>query len=66
MQVTINGVATDVASATSVAALVRGFVDERGPIAVAVNAAVVPRSEWDTTRLGSGDRVELLAATAGG
>jgi sulfur carrier protein len=38
---------------------------DRG-VAVAVNAAVVPRSEWNTTSLAPGDRVEVLVAVQGG
>jgi sulfur carrier protein len=38
---------------------------ERG-VAVAVNAEVVPRSEWLTTTLAAGDRVEVLIAVQGG
>ncbi|CAI9403044.1 sulfur carrier protein ThiS [Nocardioides sp. T2.26MG-1] len=66
MQITINGSATDVPDRITVAALVRNRVDGDRRVAVAVNACVVPRSQWDTTRLGPGDRIELLAATAGG
>jgi len=66
MQVTINGVAVDVADQLTVAALVRDRVEGRLRIAVAINAGVVPRSQWEATRLGPGDSIELLAATAGG
>ena len=66
MQITINGVATDVADRITVAALVRERAEGRSNIAVAVNAGVVPRSQWEATRLGPGDSIELLAATAGG
>lgn len=66
MQITINGVAADVADRMTVAELVRGRVEGRHRVAVAVNAGVVPRSQWEATRLGTGDSIELLAATAGG
>lgn len=66
MQITINGVAEDVADRITVAALVRDRVEGGSRVAVAVNAGVVPRSRWEATRIGPGDRVELLAATAGG
>ncbi len=66
MQITINGVTADVADRTTVAALVRDRVEGRPRVAVAVNAGVVPRSQWETTRLEPGDNIELLAATAGG
>ncbi|HLR96422.1 MAG TPA: sulfur carrier protein ThiS [Jiangellaceae bacterium] len=38
---------------------------ERG-VAVAVNAAVVPRSAWASTTLDDGDSVEILSAVPGG
>lgn len=66
MQLTINGVVTDVADHVAVDVLVHDRVDGPGRVAVAVNAAVVPRSLWEATRLEPGDSVELLAATAGG
>jgi sulfur carrier protein len=66
MQITINGVTDDVAERITVAALIRDRVEGRSRVAVAVNAEVVPRSHWETTQLGPGDSIELLAATAGG
>lgn len=66
MQITINGVTADVAECITVATLVRDRIEGRHRVAVAVNAGVVPRSQWDVTRLGPGDSIELLAATAGG
>ena len=35
-------------------------------IAVAVNAAVVPRSRWAEAELQPGDRIEILTAVQGG
>lgn len=66
MQITVNGVATDVPDHLTVTALVRDRVEGHRRIAVAVNAEVVPRSQWEVTQLGPGDSIELLAATAGG
>jgi thiazole synthase len=39
--------------------------DQRG-LAVAIDGEVVPRSEWDQTRLREGQKVEVLAAIQGG
>ena len=66
MTVTVNGVSIDLTEVTSVAALVAAHSDERRCVAVALNGDVVPRSQWDVTRLGAGDRLEVLAPTAGG
>ncbi len=38
----------------------------RRGIAVAVNARVVPRAEWRTTRVAPGDTVEIVQPLAGG
>ncbi len=66
VQVTVNGVATDVAEDTTVAALVAERGGRHDRIAVARNGDVVPRSSWAATRLSSGDDLEVLAPTAGG
>ncbi len=66
MQISINGAIADVADGITVGVLIRDRVQGSSRIAVAVNAAVVPRSQWDATRLGPGDSIELLTATAGG
>ena len=42
-----------------------GADSDRG-VAVAVDGEVVPRSEWETTRLEDGQRVEVLRAAQGG
>jgi sulfur carrier protein len=66
MQVTLNGVPTEVADGLTVAGLVaqRSGPDQR--IAIAVDNEVVPRSAWAQTALGDGDVVEVLTAVAGG
>jgi sulfur carrier protein len=38
----------------------------RNGLAVAVDGEVVPRGEWDRTRLREGQRVEVLHAVQGG
>ncbi|MER3400138.1 MAG: thiamine biosynthesis protein ThiS [Thermoflexus sp.] len=43
-----------------------GLDPDRPGIAVAVNATVIPRSEWDVVHLQPGDRVEVVHAVAGG
>jgi sulfur carrier protein len=43
-----------------------GLDPDRPGIAVAVNATVIPRSEWERVALQPGDRVEIVHAVAGG
>jgi sulfur carrier protein len=66
MQVTINGAVADIADAETVAALVAARDAGHDRVAVALNGDVVPRSSWATTQLAAGDRLEILAPTAGG
>lgn len=66
MQLTVNGDPTQVADDTSVADLVAARSAGHDRVAVAVNDDVVPRTSWARTPLVAGDRVELLAPTAGG
>jgi sulfur carrier protein len=66
--VIVNGAPRRLAPEATVAdavAAVGRTGDGRG-VAVAVNGEVVPRSEWSATRLGEGDRVEVLTAVGGG
>lgn len=43
-----------------------GLDPNTGGVAVAINAAVVPRSRWPHTTLQPHDDVEIVRATAGG
>lgn len=68
MQVSLNGKPTTIDAQMSVAVLVTELAPEtegRG-IAVAVNATVVPRSQWEQRTLKEGDRVEIVHAIQGG
>jgi sulfur carrier protein len=68
MTIVVNGETRELPDRTTV----RGLLDaldvpggERG-LAIAVDAEVVPRGEWDTTELDEGARVEVLRAIQGG
>jgi sulfur carrier protein len=66
MNLTVNGVPTDVDDGATVAALVRSRAGDARRVAVARNGEVVPRSAWEDTPLAAGDDVEVLSAVAGG
>ena len=68
MQITLNGEEKNVGSGITIRDLLIDLAhdpDRRG-IAVAVNAEIVVRANWSSTRLGSGDRVDIIAAVQGG
>jgi sulfur carrier protein len=66
MQVTVNGVPTEVADGATVATVVAAHRGGHQRVAVARNGEVVPRSTWADTPVTPGDDVEVLAPTAGG
>ncbi len=43
-----------------------GIEPAKGGIAVALNAAVVPRGAWDETRIRPDDRIEIVQIVRGG
>jgi sulfur carrier protein len=62
----VNGEQADVEPGTTVRALLDALgAPERG-VAVAVDAEVVPRGEWDAFAVPDGARVEVLTAVQGG
>jgi sulfur carrier protein len=68
MRVLLNGAETELAAGATVRAAVEALAlpaAGRG-VAVAVDAEVVPRGEWDGHELHDGARVEVLRAIQGG
>ena len=68
MKVLLNGESAELADGATVQAAVASLdlpASGRG-VAVAVDAEVVPRTQWDATQLHEGARVEILRAIQGG
>ncbi|HEX2359677.1 MAG TPA: sulfur carrier protein ThiS [Solirubrobacterales bacterium] len=68
MRIELNGESAILPDGATVAAAVSATGSEPGPrgLAVAVDGVVVPRSEWEQTRLSDGQNVEVVAAIQGG
>ena len=66
MKATINGAQLDLPDDLTVGMLLEKLGTARTGIAVARNDSVVPRSHYDSERVGEGDRVEIIRAVAGG
>jgi sulfur carrier protein len=68
MRVVLNGSEAVLADGATVRAAVESLdlPGEGRGVAVAVNAEVVPRTEWETHELTDGARVEVLRAIQGG
>jgi sulfur carrier protein len=68
MKVVLNGREAELADGATVRAAVDALdmpAADRG-VAVAVDAEVVPRTQWETHELQDGARVEILRAIQGG
>ena len=68
MRVLVNGEATELADGATVKTAVEKLelpASGRG-VAVAVDAEVVPRTQWQTHELNEGARIEVLRAIQGG
>ena len=68
MTVLVNGERRELPPGTTVSGLLDALAVQAGGrgVAVAVDAEVVPRGEWETTELGDGARVEVVRAIQGG
>jgi sulfur carrier protein len=67
MRIVLNGDAIESPAATVRALLESRSIDPAAQgVAVAINDRVVRRSEWASTTLSDGDRVEIIAAMQGG
>lgn len=66
LDVTLNGERAAIPEGSSLADAVGRLTAAPSGVAAALNEAVVPRSDWDTTTLRPGDRVEVLTAVQGG
>jgi len=66
MKITLNGEACQCEDGQTIQSFIeqQGLSDKR--IAVEVNLEIVPRSQFATSRLQDGDRVEIVHAIGGG
>ena len=67
LDVTLNGDAITISNSALTEALCEiGYDPEQPGIAVAINMAVVPRSEWSQATIAAGDRIDIVGAKQGG
>ncbi len=66
LSVSVNGEAREIPGGLTLDRLVATLSQAPAGVAAAVNEIVVPRTQWPTTPLGDGDRVEVLTAVQGG
>lgn len=66
MTLQINGEQRDFPDGLTVATLVAQLGMKPDRVAVELNLEIVPRSNWDTTALKSGDKLEVVHFVGGG
>lgn len=66
ISVWVNDQQIDVPDEQALTALLHQLEMPLQATAVAMNDTIIPRSEWETTRLTAGDRIALFQAIAGG
>ncbi|POX52941.1 thiamine biosynthesis protein ThiS [Streptomyces sp. Ru71] len=66
MNISVNGEPRRIEPGTALDAVVKSLTAAPSGVAAALNETVVPRTQWPTTALAEGDRVEVLTAVQGG
>ncbi|MEV6027148.1 sulfur carrier protein ThiS [Streptomyces sp. NPDC052036] len=66
MNISVNGESRQFAPGIALDAVVRALTAAPSGVAAALNETVVPRTQWPSTALHEGDRVEVLTAVQGG
>ncbi len=66
MHLQINGEAKEMQDIATVGALVEALALDMRKVAVEVNLAIVPRSQYALTKLHSGDSIEIVQFIGGG
>jgi thiamine biosynthesis protein ThiS len=66
VRLTVNGKPAEFAEVRTVGDLVRARGLKTSLVAVELNGAIVPRSEFDTREVGDGDQLEIVHFVGGG
>ncbi len=66
MKIQLNGQSQELEASLTLSEILNRFQLQNPSIAVAVNAEIVPRSEWDSIRVRANDSVEVVHAVGGG
>ena len=67
MEITLNDQIQTIAESTTLSEIVLAQLGEKqNGVAVALNNAVIPKINWQTTQLKSNDHILIIKATQGG
>ncbi len=65
-QITLNGEPYALEGVCRLVDLIESLKLKRGRVAVEINREIVPKADWDETRLAAGDVVEIVNFVGGG
>lgn len=65
-EVTLNGQSLTVDAGTTIGSLLDGREIERRMVAVELNGEIIPRYDFDSTKIEAGDKLEILQMVGGG
>jgi thiamine biosynthesis protein ThiS len=66
ISIVINGEAREAAPGSTVMQLLEALGIHGGRVAIERNLQILPRAEWNATRIASGDRYEIVQFVGGG
>lgn len=66
MNLTVNGESLEMEGASSISDLLMHLEIKAQRVAVELNLEIVPKTEYDSTNLKDGDRVEVVSFVGGG
>ena len=66
MKIIVNGEPREVPDSLTVSTLLAHLEIPAGRVAIERNLGILPRSQWDSTPVGDGDRFEIVHFVGGG
>jgi thiamine biosynthesis protein ThiS len=66
ISIVVNGEARDAAGGVTVTELLEALGIHGGRVAIERNLQILPRADWNATRVAAGDRYEIVQFVGGG
>ncbi len=66
MKITLNGQIQNIENKTTLLELLNSLNQATTGVAVAINAEVIPKSQWNKLELSENDKLEVLSIAQGG
>lgn len=66
MKITLNGQIQKIKNEVTLLELMNSLNQNTIGVAIAVNAQVIPKSQWNELKLGENDKLEILSIAQGG